>query len=418
MHRVPFLFLLFALCGGLLRSEPLVILVSIDGCRWDYPELHEAPFLKSLSREGARLTRLTPSYPTKTFPNHYTLVTGLRPESHGIIQNSFYDSEFDAWFGIGKHPSAREGRWWGGEPIWLTAQRQGLRTACMFWPGTAADILGARPDKWFPFDSDLPNEERVRRVLEWTALSAAERPHFITLYFEAVDSAGHSFGPDAPQTRAALQGIDRALAGLRAGLKRQRVWESTHLIVTADHGMTYSDPAWSIVLDDLIDLADVQVIFAGSIGGLHVKRGDADALVATLDAHPRLRAFRRDAVPERLHFSRSPRIPDIVLIPDLGWHIDTRSWLESNRNVDYGDHGYDPSEADMGALFIARGPRIKPRLAPLPAVDNIHVYQLLCDLLEIEPAPNEGDNRLALMMLSRPPGSPETGQTLLSAVKR
>ncbi|MCC5025565.1 MAG: alkaline phosphatase family protein [Candidatus Synoicihabitans palmerolidicus] len=153
----------------LQAANLLVILVSIDGCRWDNPELHDTPFLQELSHAGTRVERLIPSYPSKTFPNHYTLVTGLRPASHGIIQNRFYDSTFEAWFGIRSHPAAREGRWWGGESIWLTAQRQGLRTACFFWPGSEADILGQHPDKWLRYDDSISEIDRVRQVLQWTA---------------------------------------------------------------------------------------------------------------------------------------------------------------------------------------------------------------------------------------------------------
>lgn len=381
-----------------LRAEPLVILVSIDGCRWDYPEKHDAPWLQTFAREAARLERLTPSYPTKTFPNHYTLVTGLRPASHGIIQNRFYDPTFEAWFGIGAHPAAREGRWWGGEPIWLTAQRQGLRAACMFWPGAEADIQGRRPDRWLRYNGAMTDEARVAQVLAWTALPATERPHVITLYFEAVDTAGHRHGPDAPETRAALHRIDTALAELQRGLEAQGLWPATHLIVTSDHGMTPLVPDGEAVLDDLIDLDTVEVVFAGAIGGLQVKTGSAEDLVNELNRDPRVTAYTRQAMPERFHFQNNPRIPDIVVVPRLGHQISTRSWLERRTTRDGGDHGFDYAEPDMGALFLARGPRIQSGLT-LPPEENVHVYALLCALLGVEPAAGDGDDRLVRAML-------------------
>lgn len=383
----------WALLAATLVADPLVILVSIDGCRWDYPELHEAPTLQRIATEGFRVERLIPSYPTKTFPNHYTLVTGLHPESHGIIQNKFWDDNFEAWFGIGNHPAAREGRWWGGEPIWLTAQRQGLRTACMFWPGTEADIKGQYPDKWRRYDGSISELDRVRQVLQWTELPAAERPHFITLYFEAVDSAGHSFGPTAKQTGSALQVVDQALDQLRQRLIKQGLWESTHLIITSDHGMTDIDTSRAIVLEDLINLDDVRIIFDGASGGLNaINPSQTAELVQALNQHPHLKAFTRSDVPARLHFSANDRIPDIVLIPDLGWKTRKRPVSPGSSNWG-GDHGFDNIEPDMASIFIGRGPQFDAG-KQLKSAPNTSVYNLLCHLLQITPAPNEGSQIL------------------------
>ncbi len=383
-----------ALATAAVVAAPTVILVSIDGARWDYPELHDAPFLRELATTGVRAAHLRPSYPSKTFPNHYTLVTGLRPESHGIVQNRFFDADFNAWFGIGPHPAKREGRWWGGEPIWLTAQRQGLRTASLFWPGASADIHGQHPTTWLPFSGKMTPTERVAQVLEWIDLPPEERPQFIALYFDRVDSAGHRHGPTAPETRAALRDIDAALRSLREALLERDVWADTTLVVTADHGMTDVAPDNLIVLDELIDLDAVDVVFSGAAGGLKVKPpADTTALVGQLFVHPHLHAYARADVPERLHYSSNPRIPDIVLVPDLGWHITTRARLTAGHRPSPGDHGYDPIEPDMGALFLATGPGLEPGLL-LPPVDNVHVYPFLCDVLGIEPAPNDGDHRL------------------------
>ena len=374
-------------------EQPLVILVSIDGGRWDYPEKHDAPFLQKIAGDGARVERLTPSFPTKTFPNHYTLVTGLRPESHGIINNKFYDEEFDAWFGIGNHPAAREGRWWGGEPIWLTAQRQGLRSACMFWPGAEADILGQYPDEWRRYDGKMRESDRVAQVLEWTGRPAEKRPHMITLYFEAVDSKGHRFGPDAVETKLAFHHIDDVLEDLADGLRKQGLWDKAHLIFTADHGMTFKDPTQVVALADYIDPESFAIVTLGATGGLSAEPERIPEILAALAKAPHLRAFERSAVPTRLHFSANERIPDIVLIPDAGWRVMLHSPTAGMGAKDRGDHGYDNREPDMGALFIAHGPKI-PAGQALSVTDNIHVYNLLCALLGIEPAPNEGDDTL------------------------
>ena len=398
MRRL-FLSLIWGACNlaTAVPEQPLVILISIDGCRWDYPEKHQAPFLQKLAAEGARGERLTPSFPTKTFPNHYTLVTGLRPESHGIINNKFYDSDFEAWFGIGNHPAAREGRWWGGEPIWLTAQRQGLRTACMFWPGAEADILGQHPDEWLRYNGNMSEEDRVAQVLAWTSRPAGQRPHFITLYFEAVDSKGHRHGPDAVETKLALHHIDDVLEDLVDGLREQELWDQAHLIVTADHGMTLKDPTQVIALADYFDTTTVEIVTLGATGGINVPPDRRADILKALANAPHLRSFERSAVPERLHFSANDRIPDIVLIPDTGWRIATHQPKAGMGSKDRGDHGYDNQEPDMGALFIAHGPGI-PAGKSLPVTDNIHVYNLLAKLLGIEPAPNEGGDRLLQML--------------------
>ncbi len=396
IRRQVFLSILLslALAPFAAAEKPLVILVSIDGGRWDYPELHDATFLQELSADGLRVERLRPCYPSKTFPNHYSLVTGLRPESHGIVQNRFFDPEFQAWFGIGAHPAAREGRWWGGEPIWNTLQRQGGHAFCLFWPGSEADIGGMHPDKRMRYNGNLPYDERVNRVLSWATLPTAQRPELITLYFEGVDSAGHRYGPNAPETHAALQDIDHALTRLRDGLQQNGLWEQTTLIVTADHGMTPISAEREVFLDDLIDLAQVDVIFAGASGGLQVKDGaDPVALRDQLRASPHLQAFLRDEVPERLHFSHNDRIPDLVIMPNLGWEVSTKAWKANRTYEDGGDHGFDNAEPDMSALFIAHGPRFRAG-QQLPIADNIDVYNLLSALLHVKPAPNEGSDVL------------------------
>jgi predicted AlkP superfamily pyrophosphatase or phosphodiesterase len=385
--------ILTGIVASAAATEPLVILVSIDGCRWDYPELHQASTLQEISAAGLHVGQLIPCYPTKTFPNHYTLVTGLRPETHGIIQNRFWDDDFQSWFGIGAHAAAREGRWWQGEPIWITAKNHGLRSATMFWPGSEADIKGQRPDYWRRYDDSISEMDRVKQVLEWTALPEGEQPNFIALYFEAVDTAGHGFGPEALETKEALHVVDAALTALRAGLIAQGLWETTQLIITSDHGMTPTRANRVIFLDDLIELEETQIIFTGTIGGLDVINGGGQSeLLRRLNTHPHLQAFARADVPERLHFSTNSRIPDFILIPDLGWKVEALESFDPEK-AGGGDHGYDNEEPDMASIFIAHGPAFKPR-SRLDRADNIDVYNLLCALLEITPAPNEGSAKL------------------------
>lgn len=378
-------------------AKPLTILVSIDGCRWDYPELHYATFLQELAAAGTRVERLVPSYPTKTFPNHYTLVTGLRPAEHGIIQNKFYDPNFQAWFGIGSHPAAREGRWWGGEPIWNTLARQGKNATCMFWPGAEAAINGRHPDEWMPYQHDLPAADRIDQVVTWA--TSPSPPDLITLYFSVVDDAGHDFGPTAPETRAALQEVDAALRDLSERLRAADRWADTTMIVVADHGMTPVTAERIVLLEDLVAPGVAIADFSGACTALRLADpSQARALVDQINAtgHP-IRAYLRDEVPERLHFRDNARIPDIVIIPELGWRVFPRREAEKRINegwADGGDHGFDPIAPDMSAIFIIAGRDI-PAGRTLPPTDNVHVYHLLCALTGVKPAPNSGDGRLA-----------------------
>lgn len=401
--------LLFALMVFLPRlmqatpdEAPIVIFVSIDGGRWDYLEKYQPPTLNALAAGGVKAERMIPCFPSATFPNHYTLATGLRPVHHGIVSNSMYDPAFDAWFALGDHPGPREGRWWGGEPIWVTAGKQGVTTACMFWPGSEAEIAGGRPHFWRVYDWNLTCEQRVQQVLEWLDLPEADRPRFITLYFDIVDTAGHDFGPGAPETRDALLEVDLALGNLISGVQSRGLASRVNYVVVADHGMTDISASRRIVLDDFVDPATVQIDFSGYLVGLRPKDGDVDSLYAKLAGeHPHFRAWKREDIPAELHFSDNLRIPPVVLVPDSGWLILTREKIKQYDSRGWthgGAHGYDPVDPDMSALFIAKGPAFKTGEV-IPPFENIHVYDLLCTLLGVQPAPNDGDHRLTPLAL-------------------
>ena len=378
-------------------KSALLILVSIDGFRWDYLRKFDAPVLRSLAAAGVHATRLTPSFPSKTFPNHYTIVTGLRPEHHGIVSNWFFDPAFNETFSMGKPASNTEARWWAaGEPVWITAERQGVRTACYFWPGSEAENHGRRPSRFKPFDGKLPTTQRVDELLGWLTGPAAERPRFCTLYFDLVDHAGHTYGPDAPETGAAVKEADDALARLLDGLAKLGLRDSTSLVIVSDHGMATCGPDQVIFLEDMMDVSRVQVESTGPVGGVRPKDGDAAGLVARIRAKkiPHLQVWLREEVPARFHYDTGDRIPPVVLIADEHWNIESKlGW--PNRRLTYlrGSHGWDPALPDMGALFIASGPAFR-RGVELPDVENIHIYNLLCAALGLKPAPNDGDDRL------------------------
>lgn len=402
--------LLLVSCGTVNLPRPadpgrLTILVSLDGFRWDYLDRYEAPTLRALAAEGVRMRSLTPSFPTKTFPNHYTLVTGLRPAHHGIVGNWFFDPESGETFGMSKAASNTEQRWWGGEPLWITAERQGVRSVCYFWPGSEAAHDGVRPSRWVPFNDKIPSNERVDGLLRWLDVPEAERPRLATLYFSAVDHAGHKHGPDAPALQESITEVDGALARLMAGLKRLDLSGRTNLIVVSDHGMSPQSPDRVVFLEDLVDVRTIEIETTGPYAGLRPKpgtRSDAELAAAIRVRAPRqVQVYTRDEVPARYEFSGSDRIPAVLLIADDQWSIEEkRGWGAKRLTYSRGNHGWDHRSANMGGLFVAAGPAFA-RGKTIERTDNIHVYNLVCAILGLKPAPNDGDDRLAREALRR-----------------
>lgn len=407
MRRVPVFLLLSVLLGLASCRTPAttpegpLILVSIDGFRWDYLEKYEAPTLTRLAQEGVRARRLNPSFPSKTFPNHYTLVTGLRPGRHGIVANWFHDPALGENFTMAR----TETTWWdGGEPIWITAEKQGVRSACLFWPGSESELQGRRPTHYLPFDKKLAPTERVDRLLAWLEQPATARPRFLTLYFDHVDDAGHQHGPDSPETRAAVARADAAVARLLDGLGRLGLRDAANLVIVSDHGMAATSPERVIFLEDLMDLSQVAVEASGPYAGVRPKGSvSAAALAAGIRAQApgRVQVYLREEMPERLHYNRGERIPPVLLLTDTGWCFERKTgWPALRQRYSKGNHGWDPATPDMGALFIGHGPAFR-RQVLLPAAENVDVYPLLCAALGLQPAPNDGSDGLARAALQR-----------------
>ena len=314
--------LLLVLVGGLSGcrpGKPILILLSIDGFRWDYADRIQTPNIHRVMAHGVRAERLIPSFPTKTFPNHYTIVTGLYPAHNGIVSNSMWDAERQASFGMSDRAAVADGRWWGGEPLWVTAQKQGLFSGIMYWPGSEAAIEGVRPRYWKPYVQPLPsNEARVDQLLAWIDLPKSERPAFVTGYFSDVDSAGHDFGPDSDEVRAAVTRIDNTIGSLLAGLERRDLLDRVNLVLVSDHGMAATSPDRVITLSDYLDLKSVKVTDINPTLGLFPQAPATvdDVMKKLASAHPNLHVYRREDTPTSWHYRDNPRIPPIVGIVD------------------------------------------------------------------------------------------------------
>ena len=366
---------------------PSVILVSIDGLRADIPGSGRMPTLDALFAHGARAAWVNPSYPTLTFPNHYTLVTGLRPDRHGIVHNDMQDPVLGRF--ESKKASGRDGRFWGGEPIWIAAQRTGLKTATMFWPGSEAEIAGGRPDHWRSFDSRMTPDQRVASILAWLDLPPAQRPRFITLYLEQYDVAAHAAGTFSPEALDAMQQIDAALAALLEGLAARKLRDSTNLIVLSDHGMADVRSTDTAYLDDVLPESMFSWSSLGPVAHITPRAGlEADVARRLVGRHDHYTCWNREDLPGAWHYGRNPRVAPILCQSDTGWRLQLHRHPLPSRAVK-GEHGFAPEDPQMRAFFVASGPDFVPGVA-LPAFDNVDVYPLLAHLLRIPPAPNDG----------------------------
>jgi predicted AlkP superfamily pyrophosphatase or phosphodiesterase len=388
------LLILLALAGcahppPVARNPPLVILVSIDGFRADYLDRGLTPNIAALAAGGVRAQSMRPAFPSITFPNHYTLVTGLYPDHHGIVNNAMEDPAMPGTaFSMA---NSHDERWWdGATPIWITAQRQGLRAATMFWPGSDIPIHGTLPDHYVPYDKTIPPDRRTDTVLGWLDLPADQRPAFVTLYFDQVDGAGHAGGPDSPGVNQALRLVDAAIGRLVAGLRQRGLFDQANLIVLADHGMEGNSPDRVIYLDDLVDPTTVHIEAAGVMTGLRAEPGHEAAVEqALLKPRAHMRCWRKGDIPPRLRYGANPRVPALICLAEPGWAIWTHQAVANMKGgFVYGMHGYDTADPLMGALFLAEGPAFRQG-AVHATFDNVDVYPLLTHLLAIRPEPND-----------------------------
>lgn len=384
-------------------ERAIVILVSIDGFRWDYLDRFTPPTLTELAANGVRADGLIPEFPSKTFPNHYTLVTGLRLGHHGIISNNMRAPDVPGEFSLSNRDAQKDPRWWGGEPIWNSVEKQGRKAAAMFWPGSETPINGRQASYWMPFNDDMPNRDRVNQVLTWLRLPERERPSFLTLYFSDVDSIGHRHGPDSEEVKQAVLGIDAEVAALVTGVKAAGLDSLVHYVIVSDHGMSAVSTERVIVLDDFIDVAAADIVDWSPVLGLNPKDGDAEQLYAALKGkHPALDVYRKNEVPAEYRLAGHPRLPAIIGIAREGWTIASKQnvdrWHSHERRPPGGEHGFAATASSMQGLFIANGPRLRKGLRVKP-FENIHVYDFMCAILGLAPEKNDGDPAVTRDML-------------------
>lgn len=362
-------------------GTPYVVVISMDGFRYDYLGRYATPCLDSLGREGVA-GRMQPSYPSKTFPNHYTICTGLVPDHHGIIANSFPDRENDRFFSIRDEAAKFDGSYYGGEPLWCTAQLQGLKAGIVYWPGSDTEICGMRPNYWHPYDSHLLTfDERIDEVERYLTLPYSQRPRLVMCYFNEPDHQGHKHGPDAMETQLATQRVDSCVGALYHRLMQLDISDSIDVIILSDHGMAQCGPERFI---RLLDYVPERWITRGDYSvptHLDAAPGCLDSLYAALKDVPHMRVWCRGEVPAYLQAGDNPRNGDLILDPELAWNIGLDHF-----SGDTGQHGFDPRYPEMQVPFWAIGPDFQSHYRKDSLFANTAIYPLVCHLLHIEPA--------------------------------
>jgi len=417
--------------NGTALFGPTTIIISLDGFRADFLTRGLTPRLNTFIKEGVSPLYMNPSFPSVTFPNHFTLATGLYPEAHGVVGNTFWDPKLEADFYYTDPDKSMDPKWWNGEPFWATAELQGLRTAVHMWPGSEAHILGVEPSFLDKYNGKETLGSKVSRVLEFLDKPGMEdpeakledmRPQLIAAYVPNVDGDGHKYGPNSTEIRATIAAVDTMLDQIFEGLEERNLTDIVNVIIVSDHGMATTDVSRMMQIDDLVDLDKVDRIDGWPLSGIRPKNPDDlqvlyDEVKEKTKNNPNVEVYLRDKdMPERYHFSNNERIAPLWIVPKTGWAIVQRSEFDimeaKEKNIVYhprGLHGYDHEHPLMRAIFVARGPAFphKPHSKVEP-FQNINVYNILCDSIGLQPRPNNGTLRLPLKTIGVHDADPET----------
>ena len=370
-------------CGEGQQKRNLTIVVSLDAFRWDYPTIYNTPWLDSIAANGVAAT-MVPSYPSSTFPNHFTLATGLVPDHHGIVNSQFWAPEKGELFSMGDSATRYNPYYFGGEPIWVTAKKQGVKSASIYWVGSDVAIQGLYPDYYLRWDNEprLTYPQRVEEALRIAKLPESERPSLLMVYFDEPDWTTHHYGPIAQESEAVIEELDSLMGILYRGLKELDY--GVNLIVTSDHGMTEISDEKFISIEQTVNPDWVERIVSTNPTSIFCKEGCRDSLFNQLSKVKHISVWRKEEVPAHLNYGSSNHLGDIIVAPDLGWQFAT-----TPRGLK-GAHGYDINEPDMQIIFRACGPDFKRGYTLPHSFSNVDLYSILAELLKIEPAKTDG----------------------------
>ncbi|XP_028652230.1 ectonucleotide pyrophosphatase/phosphodiesterase family member 5 [Erpetoichthys calabaricus] len=385
-----------------LNGQQSILLVSFDGFRWDYIHRVPMPHFQALLANGVYVTRVENAYITKTFPNHYTLVTGLHAESHGIVANEMYDPSINKTFSTGSS-DVYESVWWDEAfPIWVTNQNEGHRSGAAMWPGSDVKIHNVHPSYYMPYNMSVPFTTRVDQLLGW--FSGKDYINLGLLYWEEPDEMGHTLGPDSPDMDKVIEDIDLKLGYVMEQLQKAKLMDKVNIIVTSDHGMAQLSPDRVIVLDDIVDRDLYTLVDKSPVAAILPKQGRFDDVYnALINANLSMTVYKKTDIPERLHYKHNDRIQPIILEAKEGWTI------VQNRSEHrmLGNHGYDNTFPSMQPLLVAHGPAFKKNYTK-QFMKSVDLYPLMCHILGINPKPHNGSlaNVQDLLADSKPTSEP------------
>ncbi len=379
-------------------EQPYLIILSMDGFRWDYTDAVNTPNFDKIAKMGVKAESMQVSFPSKTFPNHYTLVTGMVPDHHGIVNNTFYAPEYDEVYSLRNREAVQNGKFYGGEPIWNTAEKQGVKAASYFWVGSEADIQQMHPSYYKVYDHDFDFYQRADSVIAWLSLEEDKRPHMISWYVSEPDGVGHHEGPRSTKADSVVQELDHLLGYFMDQLEAHPLGKKVNVIVTSDHGMESISEERSLYFEDYLKEEWIQYALGGNpIWNILAAEGCQDSIFRALDTVQGLSIFRNPEVPKSLSYGTNERCLDFTVLADSSYSI-----LESQPKRGYikGTHGYDIRNKDMNAIFYAYGPAFKNGYQQ-PMFSNTSIYPLMCQILDLVPAPNDGDFKEVSGMLKQ-----------------
>jgi len=387
-----YLLLLITLSSCSKEKDPYVLLISFDGFRSDYLDWYETPNIDKFVETGVRAEGMIPVFVSKTFPNHYSIATGLFAENHGLIGNEFYDPKLQDHYTLSDRSKVEDPKFYDGEPIWVTAEKQGVKSASYFWVGSEAPIGGVYPNRWKPYDHDFSFESRIDSIVSWFSLPQDKRPKLCLLYFHEPDHTGHETGPKSNQTRNMVHAMDSLFGSLISKLELLPIASSLNVIALSDHGMAEISSEQTINLSDHTDMSLIKQEGSGPYSLLYgIDQIKAKKVVEDLNNVPHIKAYLKKNIPERFHFKDHYRIKDILVLADEGWYIKDQAISSTSNAGDYipkgGTHGYDNQLQSMHALFIARGPAFKNGVKSAP-FENVNIYPMISYILDLKPHPD------------------------------
>ena len=372
---------------GFSGDQPYVLMVSFDGFRYDYTEMAHTPNFDRLAADGVKAEALIPVFPTLTFPNHYSIATGAYAGTHNITGNSFYDKQYHEKYSLYDKETVRDAKFYKSEPIWVTAERQEVKSASYFWVGTEAPVKGYSPSIFKYYDGSVSFHARVDSIISWLKLPEEIRPQLTMLYFSEPDQTGHNVGVHKPEIIKSIEEMDELLGYLLNELETLKIYPDLNIVVVSDHGMIDVSEDRLVILDDYISrLGDLYINGRGTHVQFDLKKGEEkykNTLLTELKEIPNCRIWKKDEIPVRFHFNNG-NTGEYLLLADEGWFITTKTEMEEHDFTLGGMHGYDPQLPNMHGIFYAMGPDLKSGLQ-IPAFENIHIYPLICELLDIIP---------------------------------